>query len=68
MNQTESSGVSTLTKIIVKWLSQETAKHVEDESFFFVPVSGPHCLYITCLTQQRLTLILGSMANIPSSH
>ena len=38
------------------------------KSFLFVPVSGPYCLYISCLTEQRLTLILGSMANIPSSH
>ena len=47
MNQTESSGLSTLTKINEKWLSQETAKHVEDEKVSFSSLSVGHtvCIY-----------------------
>ena len=37
--------------------------------FLFLLVNGPYCLYILCLTQQRLTLTaLRSMANMPPSH
>lgn len=37
MKQTESNGLSTLTKINVEWLSQEIAKHVDVEKVSFSP-------------------------------